>query len=146
MNILVVEDNLETAQLLVRLFSGQGHYVLHKTYALDGLRAARERRFDAMLLGLDLSVDGSPIGSLLRSQLKDIPLVAITEQDDRITRIKAKLFGFDALIAEQWSAKDLLTTVEGVIERRSVQAQANPPSQSISVSPVRATITPTLNA
>ncbi len=147
MNLLVVEDNLENAQLLVRLFTGLGHYVLHKTYGSDGLRAACERRFDAILLGFDLpDLDGSQINSRLRSQSKDTPLIALAAQDDRITRIKAKIFGFDALIAGPWSATDLVGTVEGLIERRSAQGQVNPASQTMSVNPVRATVTPTLNA
>ena len=124
MKLLLVEDNLESAQLLVRLFTSLGYHVVHTTHGLDGLRIARDQHFDAVLLDFNLpDIDGSQIGLLLRSIQKTVTLIAITAQCDKITHYKAKLFGFDAFVEKPWSIVELVTTVQGLIERRSTQSQ-----------------------
>lgn len=144
MNLLVVEDNLESAQLLVRLFTGLGYYVLHKTHGFDGLKAAREQRFDAVLLDFDLpDIDGSQIGLLIRSQIKDIAIVAVTASYDKITRSKARVFGFDAIIGKPWSVKELLETVDLAIKHHSTADQVNP---AIAAGPAQSAASPALNA
>src|SRR5579859_1130417 len=125
MNLLIVEDNLESAQLLVRLFTGLGYYVLHKTHGFDGLKAAREQHFDAVLLDFDLpDIDGSQIGLLIRSQIKDIAIIAITANYDRITRSKARIFGFDAILGKPWSVQELLESIDSAVKRYSTAESA----------------------
>lgn len=112
MKLLLVEDHLQSANLLVRLFSSAGFEVVHKTHGLDGLKAARNETFDAILLDFNLpDIDGSQVGLLLRSTLKNVPLIALTAQVDKTTRNKAKVFGFNAFIPKPWSVVELLSTV-----------------------------------
>ncbi len=146
MNLLVIEDNLESAQWLVRLFTGGGYYVLHKTHVFDALNVAREQRFDAILLDPDLpDVDSSQI-ALLRSRLKDVPLIAVSTQNDRFGSNKATISGFDAFIGEPWSVPELLDTVEKLVERRSAQSRLNAANQTLSGNPARPKASPALNA
>ncbi len=123
MKLLVVEDNVQSANLLVRLFESTGYEVVHKTHGLEGLKATREEDFDAVLLDFNLpDIDGSQIGLLLRSRFKYIPLIALTSQDDKVTRHKARIFGFDAFIAKPWNIKDLLNTVQALTnQKRNVE-------------------------
>ena len=115
MKLLVVKDNLQSANLLTRVFQSAGCEVVHKTHGLQGLKAVREQNFDAVLLDFNLpDIDGSQIGLLLRSRFKNIPLIALTAQDDKVTRYKAKTFGFDAFIAKPWDISELLTTVQAL--------------------------------
>jgi DNA-binding response OmpR family regulator len=119
MRLLLVEDHLPSADLLVRLFTSAGFEVVHKTHGLDGLKAARSEPFDAILLDFNLpDIDGSQIGLLLRSTLKNVPLIALTAQSDKTTRKKAKVFGFNAFIPKPWSVVELLSTVCDLTTRR----------------------------
>ena len=118
MRLLLVEDNMQSAGLLVRLFESTGHDVVHKTHGLAGLRAAREENFDAILLDFDLpDIDGSQVGLLLRPAMKHIPIIALTAQDDTVTRNKAKAFGFSAFIAKPWSIAELVETLHRLTNR-----------------------------
>ncbi len=113
MKLLLVEDNVESAQLLVRLFNSTGFDVVHKTHGLEGLKAAREQEFDAILLDFNLpDIDGSQVGLLLRPSMKNVPIIALTAHSDKITRNKAKVFGFNAFIPKPWSVVDLMNTLK----------------------------------
>src|SRR4051812_42555873 len=97
MKILLVEDNVENAQLFVRILETAGYQVIHKTHGLDGLKVARQEAFAAILLDFDLpDMDGAKIGLSLRKTLKTVPIIALTAKADTATRNRARLFGFDA--------------------------------------------------
>jgi DNA-binding response OmpR family regulator len=116
MKLLLVEDHIDSAKLLVRLFQSIGYDVVHKTHGLEGLKAAREETFDAVLLDFDLpDIDGSQVGLLLRSATRKAPLIALTAKSDKITRTKAKIFGFDAFIAKPWDVVELMNTVQELV-------------------------------
>ncbi len=118
MKILLVEDNVENAQLFVRILETAGYQVIHKTHGLDGLKAARQETFQAILLDFDLpDMDGSKIGLSLRKTLKNTPIIALTAKADTATRNKARLFGFDAFITKPCIDKDLLGTLQMVMKR-----------------------------
>ena len=127
MKLLLVEDHLPSADLLIRLFKGAGFDVVHKTHGLDGLKTARSEPFDAILLDFNLpDIDGSQVGLLLRSTDKTIPVIALTAQVDKITRNKAKSFGFSAFISKPWDVAELLTTVSNLTGGHSSADTAQP--------------------
>ena len=127
MKLLLVEDHLQSADLLVRLFKSAGFEVVHKTHGLAGLKAARRESFDAILLDFGLpDIDGSQVGLLLRPELKTVPLIALTAQVDKTTRNKAKVFGFNAFIPKPWSVADLLNIVCDLTKRNELPASDEP--------------------
>lgn len=124
MRLLLVEDNVESAALLVRLFKTTGYDVVHKTHGLEGLKVAREEQFDAILLDFNLpDIDGSQVGLLLRPSLKKVPIIALTSHTDKITRNKAKVFGFNAFIPKPWSVVDLMNILRTLTETDNIDAQ-----------------------
>jgi CheY-like chemotaxis protein len=124
MRLLLVEDNVESAQLLVRLFSTTGYDVVHKTHGLEGLKVAREEKFDAILLDFNLpDIDGSQVGLLLRPSLKNVPIIALTSHTDKITRNKAKVFGFNAFIPKPWSVVDLMRVLKTLTSAENINEQ-----------------------
>src|SRR5579859_284882 len=113
MRILLVEDHVESADLLVRIFASRGYDVVHKTHGLEGLKAARNETFDAILLDFNLpDIDGSQVGLLLRPLMRDVPIIALTANTDKTTRNKAKVFGFNAFVTKPWSIEGLLSVVQ----------------------------------
>ncbi len=112
MNVLLVEDNLENAELFVRILKTAGYEVVHKTHALEGLKVAHQQTFDAILLDFDLpDLDGSQICLALRNSMAKMPIIALTAHADRVTRRKAKLFGFNAFISKPCTDEDILDTL-----------------------------------
>jgi CheY-like chemotaxis protein len=121
MKLLLVEDNVESAALLVRLFENTGYDVVHKTHGLEGLKAAREEKFDAILLDFNLpDIDGSQVGLLLRPSQKKVPIIALTSHTDKSTRNKAKVFGFNAFIPKPWSVVDLMNILQTLTEAEDI--------------------------
>jgi len=118
MKLLLVEDNPQSADLVKRLFQGLGYEVTHTIYGLEGLRLARQKNFDVILLDFNLpDLDGSAIGLVLSPILKTTPIIALTAQDDPITRSKAKRFGFSAFVAKPWDVVELVSTVQKFAEQ-----------------------------
>ncbi len=112
MNILLVEDNIDNAQLFIRILQTAGYSVVHTTRGIEGMREARSRTFDAIILDFDLpDIDGAQVGLALRRQIGDIPLIALTAHAEKVTRIKAQAFGFDAFISKPCTDEDLLATI-----------------------------------
>jgi CheY-like chemotaxis protein len=120
MKLLLVEDHVDSANLLVRLFQSYGYEVVHKTHGLEGLKAARQESFDAVLLDFDLpDIDGSQVGLLLRTATRKAPMIALTAKSDKVTRSKAKAFGFNAFIAKPWDVVELMNTVQELVAQRA---------------------------
>ncbi|SRR5258706_1843226 len=118
MDILLVEDNLENAQLFIRILQTAGYSVVHTMRGLDGMREAHNRKFAAIILDFDLpDIDGAQIGLALRRRIGPVPLIALTAQAEKVIRVKAKAFGFDAFISKPCTDEDLLKTIELLMAR-----------------------------
>lgn len=116
MVILLVEDNLANAELFVRILETAGYEVVHKTRAFEGLEAARNQLFDAIFLDFDLpDLDGSQICLVLRHRKATMPIIALTAHADRVTRRKAKMFGFNAFISKPCTDDDMLDTLRDLL-------------------------------
>lgn len=113
MKILVVEDNPESLNLFTRILSYAQHDVISTMSGLEGLKLARQERPAAILLDFNLpDIDGSQICLSLRKHFKDTLMIAVTSQQDKATRTKAKHFGFDAFIPKPINIEELLGTIE----------------------------------
>jgi DNA-binding response OmpR family regulator len=129
MRLLLIEDNLENAQFFTLVFNTAGYEVVHRTHGLEGLKVARQETFDAILIDFDLpDIDGSQICLALRKTFKSLPIIALTAQADKITRNKARSFGFDAFISKPCTDIDLINTVQ--LLTRRVNHTENPEIQS----------------
>jgi two-component system, sensor histidine kinase and response regulator len=123
MKLLLVEDNIENAKLIIRILNTDGYDVAHTVSGLEGLSIARNEAFDAILLDFDLpDIDGSQVGLSLRKRLPNTPLIAVTAHADKLTRSKAKLFGFNAFISKPFTDDDLLNTLHELIDANSTES------------------------
>jgi two-component system OmpR family response regulator len=131
MQLLLVEDDRQSAEIVIRLFEGLGHEVFHTTSGVQGLKMAQRKHFDAILLDFNLpDLDGSQICLVLRPVMKRLPIIALTAQDDPVTRKKAKLFGFSAFVAKPWNMLELISTVQQLTE--DAMSQPRPVQKGLS--------------
>jgi two-component system cell cycle response regulator DivK len=113
--ILIVEDNEKNLKLVRDVLQVKGYETCEAGTAEEGLRMARERRPDLVLMDIQLpGMDGIEALKALRSEpgTRALPVVAITAsvmQQDRREIMRA---GFDGFIEKPISLGGLLDAVQ----------------------------------
>jgi DNA-binding response OmpR family regulator len=94
--ILVVDDNVDAAEMLATLLETEGHL---PSIAYDGVGAMEmfeSVRPDIVLLDLGLpDLDGLEVARHLRARSSDVMLVAVTGYGDESMRARSRESGFD---------------------------------------------------
>jgi two-component system phosphate regulon response regulator PhoB len=118
--ILVVEDEADILEVLDYNLRRDGHEVVLAPTAKEGLRLAKERRPDLVLLDLMLP-DGS--GTELCKSLRQDPatrgvrVVMLTAKGEEIDRVIGFELGADDYIVKPFSVRELLLRVQAVLRR-----------------------------
>lgn len=124
--ILLVEDEIEPAELLSNFLEMQGYEVL---MAHDGKKAVEliERRSgDIHLAVLDIMVpyiDGKEICRIIRKHpvLKEIPVIFLTARDEEKDEIEGLELGADDYISKPSSLKLVHAHIESLLRRQKPQ-------------------------
>ena len=119
MRILVVEDDKDVANFVVKGLKEAGHVVEHADNGRDGLFMAASESFDAIVLDRMLpgGVDGLRLLETLRSQNNNTPVLflsAMAQVDDRVRGLKA---GGDDYMTKPFAFAELLARVEAMARR-----------------------------
>ncbi len=112
--ILLVEDNQNTADFIIRILESEGHTVLHATRGLEGARWARAAHIDLVLMDIDLpDVNGRSVVLSLRRQksASTLPIIAVTVQADEESVRLAEGFGCNAFLAKPFLPEELIGLV-----------------------------------
>ncbi len=126
--ILLVEDNLEYAQVLHGLLSmaGSVHYdLIHRANLGEALKGLTEGEYQLMLLDLFLP-DCAGYETFLRARehAADLPIVVLTAREDETLAIQAVRHGAqDYLVKGQMSNKTLLRAIRYAIIRQRGQSR-----------------------
>ncbi|HSD15968.1 MAG TPA: two-component regulator propeller domain-containing protein [Thermomonas sp.] len=97
--LLLVEDDRIVADAISGLLQAQGHAVVHAGHGLAALTEVATRRFDAVLLDLDLpGMDGLSLARMLRAQGHAFPLLAVTARSDGDAEREAGAAGCDGFL------------------------------------------------
>jgi signal transduction histidine kinase/DNA-binding response OmpR family regulator len=113
--ILLVDDNIDAANLLADALSGLGHEVLVAHDGPEALAAAETFRATTALLDIGLPVmDGYELARLLHERWADRPVqfVAITGYGQESDKEKAKSAGFDAHLVKPVDLNELAALLE----------------------------------
>src|ERR1039457_1835844 len=118
MRLLVIEDDRDAADYLVKAFREVGHVADAATDGEDGLAMALEGQYDVLIVDRMLpKVDGLSIIGTLRSKGVETPaliLSALGQVDDRVKGLRA---GGDDYLPKPYSFAELLARTE-VLARR----------------------------
>ena len=97
--ILVIEDNIDSAEVLQTFLEIHGHRITVKNTAAEGLECARNTVPDVIICDISLSgeLDGYDVASEIRrqEQLKSIYLIALSGFGRLEDKEKSKSVGFD---------------------------------------------------
>jgi len=129
--ILVVEDDLDVAEMLNAYFRVQGYEVFTVNWGEDGVRACQT--IDPNLVVLDIrlpDIDGYEVARRLRTdrRTQDVPIIFLTEKRDRMDRLHGLELGADDYITKPFDVQELRLRVRNALRRASQGSLNNPVS------------------
>src|SRR5262245_47870999 len=120
MRLLIVEDDRNAADYLVKAFREVGHVADHAADGEDGLAMAQDAQYDVLIIDRMLPRrDGLSVIGTLRAQGVDTPVLilsALAQVDDRVKGLRA---GGDDYLPKPYSFSELLARIEVLARRRS---------------------------
>jgi len=124
MRVLVVEDDLETAQFLRKALKESGHAVVLAHDGEEGAALAREGSFDVMIIDRMLpKLDGLSLVRQIRSEGIRTPVLilsALGEVDDKVKGLRA---GGDDYLTKPYAFSELLARIEALSRRGEPQEE-----------------------
>jgi DNA-binding response OmpR family regulator len=127
--ILIVEDDLDVADMLNAYFRVQGYEVYTVNWGEDGVRACQASRPDLVILDIRLpDIDGYEVARQLRGNRRtaDIPIVFLTEKRDRVDRLQGLELGADDYITKPFDVQELRLRVRNAMLRVHQDTLTNP--------------------
>ena len=129
--ILIVEDDLDVAEMLNAYFRVQGYEVFTVNWGEDGVRAAQTVLPDLVILDIRLpDIDGYEVARRVRSDRRthEIPIIFLTEKRERIDRLQGFEVGADDYITKPFDVQELRLRVRNALKRMSQESLTNPVS------------------
>ena len=118
MRFLVVEDETKMAALLRRGLEEEGYAVDIASTGTEGLWAATENPYDAILLDVMLpELDGFEVCRQLRARGRWAPVLMLTARDDVRDRVQGLDAGADDYLVKPFSFSELLARLRALIRR-----------------------------
>jgi len=127
--LLVIEDDVDVAEMLVVYFSGQGYDVINAMSGEEGIAMARAKFPNLILLDIMLpDMDGFDICRSLRTTAltKFIPIIFLTQRDGRGDKVAGLELGADDYITKPFDVEELRLRVQGSLQRASREALHEP--------------------
>ncbi|MCE9645212.1 MAG: response regulator [Chloroflexi bacterium] len=127
--ILIVEDDLDVAEMLNAYFRVQGYEVFTVNWGEDGVRSGQTVHPDIVILDIRLpDIDGYEVARRLRSDRRtsDIPIIFLTEKRDRSDRLQGFEIGADDYITKPFDVQELRLRVRNALKRVSQGSLTNP--------------------
>ena len=129
--ILIVEDDLDVAEMLNAYFRVQGYEVFTVNWGEDGVRAAQTILPDLVILDIRLpDIDGYEVARRVRSDRRtnEIPIIFLTEKRERVDRLQGFEVGADDYITKPFDVQELRLRVRNALKRVSQGSLTNPVS------------------
>jgi two-component system cell cycle response regulator DivK len=116
--VLIIEDNEKNMKLARDVLQAKGYQTLEAVTGEDGVRLAKERVPDLVLMDIQLpGINGIEAFRQLRADPKTarIPVVALTASVTPTDRSAITAAGFDAFIGKPISLKEFVETVKRLV-------------------------------
>jgi two-component system OmpR family response regulator len=124
MRLLVIEDDRDAADYLVKAFREVGHVADAANDGEDGLGLALEGNYDVLIVDRMLpKLDGLSVIGRLRDKGSEVPVLilsALGQVDDRVKGLRA---GGDDYLPKPYSFSELLARVEVLSRRRGGRSE-----------------------
>jgi PleD family two-component response regulator len=129
--ILIIEDDLDVAEMLNAYFRVQGYEVFTVNWGEDGIRSCQTVHPDLVILDIRLpDIDGYEVARRLRGDRRtaDVPIIFLTEKRDRADRLQGLELGADDYITKPFDIQELRLRARNALKRVSQGSLTNPVS------------------
>lgn len=126
LKVLIIEDDADIQQLLSYNFQQAGFRVETSGNGAEGLKKAREKKPDLIILDLMLpGMDGFEVCRTLKGEndSKGIPVIMLTAKGEEIDKVVGFELGADDYLTKPFSPRELLLRAKAVL-RRTQKAEA----------------------
>ena len=121
MKLLVIEDDLRTADFIVRGLGEHGHAADHAANGKDGMFLAAGESYDALVVDRMLpGVDGLTIVKTLRAAGNHVPVLFLTTMDGIDDRVEGLEAGGDDYLVKPFAFAELLARLGAIMRRPQV--------------------------
>ena len=120
MNILLVEDDPETALYVTEGLQKHGHEVHWAPTGKDGLHQAQSRVYGLLIVDRMLpGMDGMSLVRLLRNEAFDTPIMFLTTMSGLDDRVEGLNSGADDYLTKPFALSELTARVNAIVRRTS---------------------------
>ena len=127
--ILIVEDDLDVAEMLDAYFRVLNYEVFVANWGEDGVNTCKTERPDLVILDIRLpDIDGYEVAQRLRENryTKNIPIIFLTEKRGRSERLQGLELGADDYITKPFDIQELRLRVRNALQRSAFGSVSNP--------------------
>ena len=122
-NVLVVEDDRDIAELIVRYLANAGHETDRLANGNEVMRHLRTHRIDLVILDLMLpGLSGVDVCKAMRADVStsQIPVIMLTARGDEADRLAGFEHGADDYVTKPFSPKELVARVGALLKRAAL--------------------------
>lgn len=127
--LLIVEDDLDLAEMLSAYFKVQNYEVLTAAWGQEALDITRDTSVALIMLDIRLpDFDGYEVCRQLRQQRRtqNVPIIFLTEKRDRIDKLQGLELGVVDYLTKPFDVQELRLRVRNAISRAVRQTDTNP--------------------
>lgn len=128
-SLLIVEDDLDVAEMLDAYFRVQGYQVKVVNWGEDAVRYCSTNTPDIVILDIRLpDIDGFEVAHMLRQnrRTKEIPIIFLTEKRNRSDRLQGLELGADDYLTKPFDVQELRLRVRNALRRNTQGTLTNP--------------------
>jgi two-component system cell cycle response regulator CtrA len=120
MNVLIVEDDPIISKSLSMALSDEGHFSDICGTAEDGLIAATDNSYDAIILDINLpDSDGIRLSKTLRCDKIDTPVLIVSGRTFTTDKVVALRSGADGYLTKPFDRQELVANLTAIVRRHN---------------------------
>ncbi|MDJ0698532.1 MAG: response regulator transcription factor [Woeseiaceae bacterium] len=137
-NILIVEDEQDIADLLMLHLRDLADDVVWAPDGNAGLRLARQRKWDLVILDLRLpGPDGLDICRVLRREASYTPILMLTSKSSELDRVLGLELGADDYMTKPFSILELMARAKAIFRQvAAIENETRFPAERIHAGPI----------
>ncbi|MGC6484957.1 MAG: response regulator transcription factor [Candidatus Puniceispirillales bacterium] len=125
MNILVIEDDQLVARSIAMAIKDEGHFCEISNTAEEGLTAAREGDFDAIILDINLpDGDGFQLAKTIRRLNLPVPVLVVSGRASVTDKVVALRSGADGYLTKPFDRQELVANLTAIVRRANGHADS----------------------
>jgi DNA-binding response OmpR family regulator len=127
--LLIVEDDLDVAEMLEAYFTVQNYHVLVAYDGENAVKTGRNHHPDLVILDIRLpDFDGYEVAKRFRNyhRTREIPIIFLTEKRSRSDRLQGLELGADDYITKPFDVHELRLRVRNALRRSNQPTLTNP--------------------